>query len=57
MAHYYERDVITLEGSSYVCILEHDASSVTRPKTGASWETYWQLLAQGLYVVGKWELS
>jgi len=44
--HYYEYDVVNLEGSSYVCKLEHDATWDSRPGTGASWETYWQLLAE-----------
>ena len=57
MAHYDQYDVVEIEGSSYICKLDHDASPATRPKTGASWETYWQLLARGLYILGEWEAS
>lgn len=35
-------------GSSYVCILKHTAAAATNePGTGSSWETNWELVAEG----------
>lgn len=33
-------------GSSYVCILGHTASASDEPGVGASWETFWDLMAK-----------
>ena len=38
-------DGVQNDGSSYVCIAEHTSGATTEPGTGASWETYWSLLA------------
>ncbi|MCP4127350.1 MAG: hypothetical protein GY753_09840 [Gammaproteobacteria bacterium] len=34
------------KASSYVCILDHTSGSTTEPGVGASWATYWELLAE-----------
>jgi hypothetical protein len=33
------------DGSAYVCILAHTSGATSEPGTGASWETYWDLVA------------
>jgi hypothetical protein len=38
-------DGVQNDGSAYVCILEHTSGATTEPGTGASWSTYWSLLA------------
>lgn len=35
-----------VDGSAYVCILEHNSDATTRPNTGVNYLTYWSLLAQ-----------
>jgi hypothetical protein len=40
-------DVVSFNGSSYICILAHDGNDPdTRPETGVAWTTYWNVLAQ-----------
>lgn len=39
------------DGSSYISILAHTSDSTTEPGVGASWETYWDLLAVGGFTI------
>ncbi len=43
---YDEYDAVANDGSSYVCIVAHTSGSTTEPGVGASWETYWDVLAE-----------
>ena len=50
LTHYVRGDGVynTTTGSSYVCILEHDAATATnKPGSGSSWQTYWHIIAAG----------
>lgn len=38
-------DGVQNDGSSYICILAHTSGAASEPGTGASWETYWDLVA------------
>ena len=44
---YAVNDCVENDGSGYVCIVGHTASATDEPGTGASWETYWDLLVEG----------
>lgn len=46
MADYKINDVVSNDGSSYICIQDHTSGTTTEPGTGASWTTYWELAAQ-----------
>ncbi len=39
--HFRVNDVVKNNYETYWCIVEHDASTVTEPGVGVSWETYW----------------
>ncbi len=43
--HTTPRQVLEHNGSSYVCILSHTSDSTSEPGIGASWATYWEILA------------
>jgi len=43
---YVLRDSVERLGSSYVCILAHTSAATSEPGNGATWETYWDLMAQ-----------
>jgi hypothetical protein len=43
--NYLYLDVVSNDGASYVCILAHNAADANEPGVGASWATYWNLLA------------
>lgn len=43
---YIVGDGVSNDGSSYVCKLAHTSAAATKPGTGASWTTYWDLIAQ-----------
>ncbi len=46
-AHLYSNlDVVTHNGSSFLCILGHTSGSTTEPGVGASWATNWEFLAK-----------
>lgn len=38
-------DAVQNDGSSYICILAHTSAAGNEPGVGASWQTYWELLA------------
>lgn len=42
---YVARDAVSDSGASYICILAHTSDAAKRPGSGASWTTYWNLLA------------
>ncbi|KAA0689865.1 hypothetical protein DTW90_30705 [Neorhizobium sp. P12A] len=45
-AHAYSiNQAVTNGGASYVCKLSHTSSSTNAPGTGASWTTFWDVLA------------
>jgi hypothetical protein len=44
---YLIYDQVTDTGGSYICRQNHTSSAATRPGVGASWTTYWQLVATG----------
>ncbi len=46
MTVYYRGQVVSNDGSSYVCILDHTSSATDEPGVGASWTTYWALVAE-----------
>lgn len=43
---YIRGDGVHLNGTSYICILDHTASSDKEPGVGANWVEYWNVLAQ-----------
>lgn len=45
MTVYYRGQVVGNGGSSYVCILDHTSSASDEPGVGASWTTYWAVVA------------
>lgn len=46
---YVLNDLVTVNGSAYVCTVDHTSSTDTTPGTGADWETVWDLfVAAGL---------
>lgn len=42
---YVVNDAVSNRGSSYICILAHTSGASTEPGVGASWATYWEVLA------------
>jgi hypothetical protein len=43
-----------VEGTGiYNCILAHTSATASRPGTGASWETYWELITAGIGIYQK----
>jgi hypothetical protein len=42
---YTLNNVVNNGGSSYICIFAHSSSESDEPGAGASWETYWEILA------------
>jgi hypothetical protein len=42
---YATSDAVTYNGSTYFCILAHTSGASTQPGIGASWATYWEVLA------------
>lgn len=42
---YVLNDGVSNDGSSYICTQAHTSGASTEPGTGASWATYWDLLA------------
>lgn len=43
---YAVNDGVSNDGSSYICTQAHTSGASTEPGTGASWASYWDLLAQ-----------
>ena len=43
---FVENDLVTNDGSSYICTADHISGSSTEPGTGASWASYWDLFTQ-----------
>lgn len=43
---YTINDGVRHEGSAYICLADHTSSATDEPGTGASWTTYWSLLAE-----------
>lgn len=41
---YHPYDVVSQDGSSYVCKLDHTSAAANLPGDGESWETYWDLV-------------
>lgn len=50
---YVAGDNVVESGDVYNCILEHTSGSTTRPGTGVSWETYWELITSGTAIYQK----
>lgn len=46
ISSYTAKDAIKHNGSSYIAIADHSASSLTEPGVGANWQTVWEILAQ-----------
>lgn len=44
---YVEYDVVSNDGTSYVCILDHTSDTVSEPGVGAGYSTYWEVLVSG----------
>lgn len=42
---YVANQAVELDGASYICLAAHTAASVNRPGTGASWTSFWNLIA------------
>lgn len=42
---YSALDAVENGGSAYICILQHTSGASTEPGVGASWTTYWSLMA------------
>jgi hypothetical protein len=42
---YLSLNIVTNDGSSYLCVLAHTSGASTEPGIGVDWETYWALLA------------
>lgn len=55
---YFADDTVSYDGSTYVCILGHtSATAVSRPSSGSSWNTYWQIMAaRGLAGAGSGDM-
>jgi len=51
---YTDVDAVFSGGTSYVCIAAHTSGSSTEPGVGASWETYWDVLASS---GGEWYVA
>jgi hypothetical protein len=47
---YTKGDVVNVGGTSYVARIDHTSSATSQPGTGATWETYWMVLAGGQQV-------
>lgn len=47
MTDYLRGQVVQNDGSSYICTVDHTSAPVSEPGVGASWTTYWDLLAAG----------
>lgn len=45
MTNYLRGQVVENDGSSYVCIADHTSGGSSEPGVGASWTTYWDLVA------------
>jgi len=47
MIEYDVNDIVTVDGSTYCCILAHDTSNptITKPGEGSAWQTYLELWA------------
>lgn len=43
--NYTDVHAVSSNGRSYVCTVSHLASASTEPGVGASWQTYWDILA------------
>ena len=43
---YTTGDLVSNDGSSYVCSADHTSASTDEPGTGASWENYWTLVSE-----------
>jgi|GEM_PF-4232472 len=43
---YAAKDGVQNGGSSYICLQAHTSAADNEPGVGASWETYWDLVAQ-----------
>ena len=43
---YYVGEVVSNNGSSYICTSEHESSGTNEPGTGVDWATVWSLVAQ-----------
>jgi len=41
---YLTGDVVSRQGSSYLCFLPHTSGATSEPVVGADWQTYWQTL-------------
>lgn len=46
LSSYTAKDAIKHNGSSYIAIADHSASSLTEPGVGVNWQTVWETLAQ-----------
>jgi Carbohydrate-binding module family 5/12 len=44
---YQTNDAVLNNGSSYVCHVAHTSAAGNEPGVGASWQTYWYLIARG----------
>ncbi len=44
-AQYYIGDVLSLDGTSYACKVEHEAAQNNKPTSGGFWDFYWFVLA------------
>lgn len=44
---YAVNDVVSNDGSAYICILAHTSASTDEPGVGVNTATYWAILAQG----------
>lgn len=44
---YVVDDVVTVNGSSYVCIGANESQANTKPGSGTHWELYWELVSLG----------
>lgn len=51
---YGVNDLVYNRGKTYIAILEHTSGASTEPGVGASWETNWDLVADGVTWEGDW---
>lgn len=43
---YVSNDAVDNDGASYICTADHTSGASTEPGTGASWASYWDVLAE-----------
>jgi len=54
---YDQYDFVTHNGNSYVALSDHTSAATSEPGIGATWTTYWAILAKGVSSGIVWEFN